>query len=207
MAAQHDKCCYCESSFSANSPGDVEHFRPKASVQQDTGEPIIYPGYYWLAYRWENLFYSCEVCNRSGKRALFPLSDVAARLSSAADPPQREEPLLIDPAVDEPRDHIRFEGPTPEGLTERGRTTIRVLKLLRGALKVERVRHLKYIDAQLQLATLPELSSTDERRLEAALALDEALLPSAPFSALTRDYLNRRGWTPARNSPEPGPPA
>lgn len=31
--AQHGKCCFCESKVLHVSPGDVEHFRPKAAVR------------------------------------------------------------------------------------------------------------------------------------------------------------------------------
>src|ERR1700722_2357164 len=58
---QHGKCCYCEVVI------------PKAYSQQSRGAPKIYPGYYWLAYEWDNLFLSCSFCNSRNKRNLFPL--------------------------------------------------------------------------------------------------------------------------------------
>ena len=70
-AAQHDKCCFCEAKLGHAQFGDVEHFRPKASVQQSSVDPPT-PGYYWLAYAWQNLYLSCEICNRRHKQKLFP---------------------------------------------------------------------------------------------------------------------------------------
>ena len=60
---QHDKCCFCEAKFSDNSYGDVEHYRPKKAYKKRGEKTLTYPGYYWLAYNWYNLLYSCEKCN------------------------------------------------------------------------------------------------------------------------------------------------
>src|SRR5665213_604905 len=69
---QDYKCCFCESKISHISPGDVEHFRPKAGwVQND--ERLNKPGYYWLAYNWDNLLLSCEICHKRNKKNYFPL--------------------------------------------------------------------------------------------------------------------------------------
>jgi len=56
----HGKCAYCETFYSASSPVDVEHYRPKGSVDGVKD----HPGYWWLAMRWENLLPSCIDCNR-----------------------------------------------------------------------------------------------------------------------------------------------
>ncbi len=52
------KCCYCERRRDEKRELDVEHFRPKAKV---TGKRT-HPGYWWLAYKWDNYFYSCKKC-------------------------------------------------------------------------------------------------------------------------------------------------
>ncbi len=77
--AQHQKCCFCERKAET---GDIEHLRPKNAYQQKEGEPLSKPGYYWLAYEWDNLFFCCEKCNRSYKRNLFPLLDESKRAKS-----------------------------------------------------------------------------------------------------------------------------
>ena len=66
--AQHNKCAFCESKFVHVGYGDVEHFRPKAGFQQGADDTLVRPGYYWLAYEWSNLFFSCQLCNQSFKR-------------------------------------------------------------------------------------------------------------------------------------------
>lgn len=85
----HNKCAYCETLVDGYL-GDAEHFRPKGQVRNlkddDTSEvvkiideddeEIDHPGYFWLAYHWQNLLPSCELCNRySGKLDLFPVGD------------------------------------------------------------------------------------------------------------------------------------
>jgi len=72
---QRNKCCFCEARVAHVSHGDVEHFRPKGGFQQDEGDELIKPGYYWLAYDWSNLFLSCQICNQIHKKNLFPLAD------------------------------------------------------------------------------------------------------------------------------------
>lgn len=68
---QHKKCVFCEAKVTALSPGDVEHYRPKGGFVQHDGEPLTQPGYYWLAYDWSNLFFSCQVCNQTYKKKLL----------------------------------------------------------------------------------------------------------------------------------------
>jgi hypothetical protein len=191
-ATQHDTCCYCEGYFAAHSPGDIDHFRPKTCVQQARGAPLSYPGYYWLAYTWKNLYYGCELCNRSGKKNLFPLRDAKQRLTSPDDPAERERPLLLDPGgPDDPRAHIRFSGSTPYGLTDIGRATIAILKLDRGDLKLDRLSHLKQLRAcrdVLRLAAQAgEVDSGEATRARAELT--RAVTPRAIYSSMAIDYL------------------
>ncbi len=103
---QHGKCAYCERYFNGDY-GAVEHFRPKAAYQQGPGAPICKPGYYWLAYDWQNLLYSCSECNTGCKRNLFPLADDAQR-NIASEDIDKEQPMLLNPAKDEIGDFIEF---------------------------------------------------------------------------------------------------
>ncbi len=82
---QHDKCAFCESKVSAIAYGDVEHFRPKAGYQQSHDDDLQRPGYYWLAYEWSNLFFSCSICNQQGKRNVFPLANPRRRATCHRD--------------------------------------------------------------------------------------------------------------------------
>ena len=88
--------------------GDVEHFRPKGGYKQRRRGPARRPGYYWLAYDWDNLFYSCQLCNQRFKRNLFPLRDGRRRARSHTHRLDKEEPLLVDPAEQDPSKYIGF---------------------------------------------------------------------------------------------------
>ncbi len=98
------KCCYCEVIIPVPyASTHVEHFRPKAYSQQGRGTPKRYPGYYWLAYEWTNLYLSCQFCNVSQKRNIFPLGSPAHRATKDGDVLALEGALLIDPGVEDPR--------------------------------------------------------------------------------------------------------
>ncbi|SMD06156.1 hypothetical protein [Novosphingobium sp. B1] len=194
-AAQFDKCCFCENYFAGNYPGDVEHFRPKARVQQARGEPLVYPGYFWLAYRWSNLTFACYMCNASAKGEQFPVADPVHR---AIDLPGRnlEGAQLVDPSRDDPREHIGFNLTTPVAKTERGATTIRVLKLDRADLERPRLSQIKHLNAMLRLAALRGRAHAEDRE-DALAQLHAALEPTAIFTSMNRDYLADKGWAPA----------
>lgn len=106
IADQHNKCAYCEQSLNGDF-GDVEHYRPKAGYCT-AGTSLKTPGYYWLAYEWDNLLLSCSTCNRRHKKNLFPLLDETGRDIQHRDT-TKETPLLLNQAVVNPGDHICFE--------------------------------------------------------------------------------------------------
>ena len=188
LEAQHSKCCYCESKFRANYPGAVEHFRPKGAVQQERRQRREYPGYYWLVYRWENLLVSCYSCNSSHKSVLFPLSNPEARARSHRDNLEAERPLLVDPASEDPRQHIRFRGSACEPLTERGRETIRVLGLSRRDLEEDRREWLDILDVLREAVRLGEI--VGGARVERARdILERAVRPEAEYSSMARYFL------------------
>ena len=61
---------FCESKVSHIAYGDVEHFRPKAGYRQRPEDPLVQPGYYWLAYEWSNLLFCCQLCNQRFKATI-----------------------------------------------------------------------------------------------------------------------------------------
>ena len=135
----HGKCAYCELGV-AGATWDVEHFRPKGSVQERPG----HPGYYWLMYVWSNLYLACQFCNQrrrdkptwedptegpaAGKLDQFPLDDESTRAMSPDDDLSAEARLLIDPCEDDPEDYFGYEpngrvfslGSAPKGETSIG---------------------------------------------------------------------------------------
>jgi uncharacterized protein (TIGR02646 family) len=190
--AQHDKCCYCEAHISHIAAGHVEHYRPKTCSQQAKGQPMLYPGYYWLAYAWSNLYFVCERCNSSGKKNLFPLLNPARRNPRRTDQ-RKEKPLILDPGgPDDPRDHIVFKEAAVVGTSAVGRSTIEILGLDRIPLTTARLRHLKTCITIRAFADAPNAgmdpgTREEQRRAREFLACRSA--PDAEYSAMVADLL------------------
>jgi 5-methylcytosine-specific restriction endonuclease McrA len=87
---QGRKCAYCER-CEERRRNDVEHFRPKARANRLPGSALTH-GYWWLAWRWDNLLFACAVCNRSWTKDWFPLEDDTHALQPGDPPPGRERP-------------------------------------------------------------------------------------------------------------------
>lgn len=161
------KCAYCEHKPAVGAAWDVEHFRPKSAVVEDSD----HPGYYWLAYTWTNLYFSCALCNQSrkdpklwgeaggdgaasGKIHQFPLSDPTTRVMAhdAAQDLDDEARLLIDPCADEPADHLKF---LATGQVEHhdaiGEKSIEVFNLNRRRLRRARKRRIAQVVVLEQL--------------------------------------------------------
>lgn len=127
IAVQGDKCCFCETKITPGSHGDVEHYRPKKGVTEDPS----HGGYWWLAYEPTNLLLSCQVCNQSYKGNRFLLRDKTKRANTPDKSLSDEEPLLLDPYVDDPEAHIGWRAEVPYGKTVRGEETINIVGLAR----------------------------------------------------------------------------
>ncbi|PQM26737.1 hypothetical protein CVO77_17190 [Sphingopyxis lindanitolerans] len=191
--AQHSKCCFCEGIFEANAAADVEHFRPKKYSQQARRQAKLYPGYYWLGYIWENLYYSCQVCNRSHKKNFFPLADPGQRALNHHGSIANEAPLILDPSGPlDPRDHIRFADEVAVGTTVQGRTTVDYVALNRLPLIEARLELYQTLDLLRKIAAMPEDGANAEALeaiQDAGAFLLEAVLPTSKFSAMASDML------------------
>ena len=181
---QHDKCCYCERKTS----GRIDHFRPKGAVRQSHKSNRVYPGYYWLAYQWNNLVLACEDCNLK-KSDCFPLEDPGQRARNHLDPLDLEAPLLLNPYIEtNPSDHVTFAGSACRPGTERGRVTVAVLGLNRLGLQAERQEVLTMLAFLCTVARDPDVP--DILRREAREKRDSFARPDARYSAMARDYLS-----------------
>lgn len=207
-AAQHDKCCFCESKLEHAQFGDVEHFRPKARTQQSSGT-LPMTGYYWLAYAWPNLYLSCVVCNQRHKRGLFPLVNPDQRVTShhRAAELDAEQPLFVDPGRDDPRAFIEFrrEYAAPIESNARGSMTVEALQLNRPAL-VERRRErrqdlfvwITILAVEIRRGLSDENRNLVVRVLEAIIA---KAADSGEYASMTRSLLRhvapwRESWAP-----------
>ncbi len=196
--AQHTKCAFCESFFAHTGYGDVEHFRPKAGYKQAESDELKRPGYYWLAYRWENLFYSCQLCNQRFKRNLFPLKDARRRARSHTHNLGKEEPLLVDPAAQGPARYIGFRQEYAfaiKGCSE-GEATITILGLNREELvevrrdRLARLKQLLLLEELLRekIATAPSAAvSSQLAEVEATLATSTQV--EGEYAAMARAFL------------------
>ena len=138
ITMQNKKCCFCEGTLLDTSPGDVEHFRPKAAILLNN--KLTPPGYFWLAYDWKNLLLSCENCNRREKKNKFPLLDESKRVKPPDPDIGQEKPLFIDPSSEDPEEFISFVKWMPFAIDKnpRGDATIKELGLERKPLDDER---------------------------------------------------------------------
>ena len=196
--AQGHKCAYCESQ-EQRKRNDVEHFRPKGRIDACDGNAFS-PGYWWLAWSWSNLLFSCRNCNQSpAKLDKFPVEPGSPRLSAEDEPPGSERALLIDPYREDPMDHITFRlskfrardrwGPSP--LTPRGERTIEILLLDRDDLLdlyEDHVRH--FIEPEVNELLTAMASGAAQGVLAAWSRATRAVHPAMPFAALSHDALD-----------------
>lgn len=189
IKAQQGKCAFCESQVRHIAHGDVEHYRPKGGVRQNDADRLEQPGYFWLAYGWENLFFACQLCNQSFKKNRFPLADPTRRARSHLDDLAAEQPMLIHPADEEPSTLIGFreEMAFPIDDDPRARTTIEVVGLNREALAEQRLDSLK--PYKLLHQRLLQLPADDEEAREIRALFQEAVLPRAQYSSMIRALL------------------
>ena len=190
IEAQHGKCCFCE--VKVGTDGDVEHFRPKSASCQGKKQGLIRPGYYWLAYEWDNLLLSCSACNQRHKGNLFPLTDPASRARSHHNPVTQEDPLFINPVTQDPEQYIGFrqEIPYPIKNNRYGKATIVALGLDRLILNEKRRDHLAILQQMQEVVTLaaahPKNKEFQTIAAKAKLRLDRATGDDADFAAMVR---------------------
>lgn len=106
VATHAGRCAYCESYLRHVDHGDVEHFRPKAGVEERNMIGLNRDAYFWLAYEPMNLFLACKICNEVNKGNQFPV--LGPRLAAGETDISQEQAVLIHPYVEDPRDFIRF---------------------------------------------------------------------------------------------------
>jgi uncharacterized protein (TIGR02646 family) len=185
------KCCYCEIVIpTPHAHSHVEHWRPKRSPRQSRRAPCEPPGYYWLAYEWDNLLLSCFVCNRS-KGDLFPIKDPATRVRDHRITLENESPTILKPDRDNPRRHIKFDKDVPVGITDEGKETIKVLGLdsVKHSLRrkcLAKIREYRNDFDQLKDSDDPAAREVAKRRRQ---KVEDAALPGALYSAMIAAYL------------------
>jgi len=177
---QNNKCCYCERPIRKYFR-DVEHYRPKST-------------YYWLTYDWTNLLLACPICNRQHKRDQFPLANPDMKAVSHHDDIELEEPLLINPAEDNPEEFLMFRKEVIFSVNRniRGTKTIEALGLDKNNVEDERreiyneLRN-KFILAKANPEDYPDFA---DLIMNAKETIRNATKASAPFAAMARTAIN-----------------
>jgi uncharacterized protein (TIGR02646 family) len=135
MASGLERCMYCEDSHGT----DIEHFWPKSK----------YPA---RAFDWLNYLLACSTCNSNFKRTQFPLDG-------------NDAPLLIDPSVDDPHDHLQLSPSTGKYVSvgDKGDQSIIVYGLDRYLL--EQARCDAWVSIQLHIEAYDDAVSAGDQAL------------------------------------------
>jgi uncharacterized protein (TIGR02646 family) len=155
---QHGKCCYCERMRDTYGEIDVEHFRPKKGIKEEDG----HPGYWWLAYKWENLLLACKSCNRE-KSNRFPLLPGGKRAFAEEDDLDREKPVLINPVDEDPEIFIGFDLDLNKYLDKDGAPMVKAVGLDiegRGSETVDKLTAINKTEVMLERAQFVNILKT-----------------------------------------------
>lgn len=203
------KCAYCEYVF-GRVDWEVEHFRPKGNVLESPG----HPGYYWLAYNWENLYPSCMWCNqiridrpiwgkskrggRGGKADHFPLEDESTRAVDHTKDISQEQPLLVDPCEDNPENLFEYN-PLGEILTKKyirdrkkAEASIKIFHLRASRLRNLRKQTIDQIKKVLKSIQKLERSGNVEGVNEFKEMLSLMISKDKPYLGVSRYVINNQ---------------
>jgi hypothetical protein len=221
------RCAYCQVSLERHD-SDAEHFRPKGRVRVENVDGVLtevvvrvgtqsnrHPGYFWLAYTWQNLVPCCSECN-GGKSDLFPIRSAHVTVpqkdkTKNADPEmtpyqsglrkdhyyllpgeleKAEGGLLLNPMFDNPRSSVRFR---PKGFVEavnaRGTETIGVCKLDTEGLRGRRQKQQENLNRQFFMAS-GESTTPQEKLEKCRKVLASYLVGNEDFSEAALDFLD-----------------
>ncbi|OYW78072.1 MAG: hypothetical protein B7Z37_00965 [Verrucomicrobia bacterium 12-59-8] len=232
----HGKCAYCETR-EARSPYHAEHFRPKGRVrfqavgialkrrlqgartQDEDGLEMDHPGYFWLAYHWQNLLPSCNNCNSArGKNDQFPVGGkyvavtrlnpaeiTALRHNQTPSPTRadvyylhpedldlREQHVLLHPYIDDPEQHLvfgEFGIVAARNASPMGEASIQVYDLEAEALRIARQSECEKALAKFIAAFLAANGSIASKSLAAQTAIQDYIDGRLPYSAAVLGYL------------------
>ena len=210
----YEKCAYCERDVPMNQ-GSIEHWRPKGRVtsasnklvkiKTNNGTMCAHPGYYWLAYEWQNLLLACGTCNGSlrievsgqsqlvGKGTRFPVKRFRAKKMGEE---SRERPLLINPVMEDPADHMKVDRDTGVMIekTPRGKICIDIFGLnIREALLEKRLEYIKKTRSLIKYSLIQikfgEPDEKEEAMRELTKKVERIKSGAIPYSAGCRVVL------------------
>ena len=198
FAMHSEKCCYCERYRDETREMDVEHFRPKAGVS----EAPNHPGYWWLAYDWNNFFYSCKKCNQDHKKNQFPLMNEALRAYSPDDDLVREKHFLINPETENPEEFIIYDWTKLKGFFVkaigcddelRGDRTIKVLGLNNDTLLRRRAELVGQLQQLVETMHAVLQRGTERQVQRTAKLIKKATSSDLEFAGFRRYFFQNAG--------------
>jgi len=106
------KCAICGLPLQGDPNADLIHYRPPWPLVHE-GKPVWvetpqgpqpHPGYYWLAYHWQNLLPACGFCVKRCETPVFPTMNppVASQDGNL----EGEQAVFLNPHFDLVSDHI-----------------------------------------------------------------------------------------------------
>jgi uncharacterized protein (TIGR02646 family) len=202
---QDHKCCYCERQRDPNRESDVEHFRPKLAHNNEPAPN--HKGYWWLAYKWENLFFVCSECNSTYKKNSFPLinENEDDRAFTKDDDLLQERPYLLDPAIDDPEEFIIYDYTNPKAPLPvssandnegRGKRTIEVLGLKKNTdLITGRAEKLENMKICAKAINYMDMSDKDfgKNLVDSISRLKSHISSKSQFAGFSRFYYKMLG--------------
>ncbi len=196
---QKHKCCYCERKLYWSREMDVEHFRPKAGVDEEPD----HKGYWWLAYSWDNYLISCKICNSDYKNNRFPLLSDGKRACCEQDDLSLEKPVLLHPVDENPEEFIdyRWEGSNGHLVKAvamdrhgRGKMTVNRLTGINHQTAMEKraelLPHLKDVSKLLQLSIFLKNEEMVEKYAE---RIGKYTSSDSEFAGFQRAFFRKNG--------------
>lgn len=193
------KCCYCERKLNMTRETDVEHFRPKAGIHEDKK----HPGYWWLAYDWENYLISCKICNSDYKSNHFPILKGGKRAQKKGDSLALEKSVLIHPVFENPEEFISFDitGSNPYlvkavGLDKDSRGSLTVNKytgINHGLMMEMRGSHLLTLIGNATAMKLALKKKNKPLIAKYAEIIKAVTSPDQQFAGLSRAFFRKHG--------------
>lgn len=180
------RCAFCGRGEATTSL-ETHHFRPpEGAVAADGSSSRRH--YWWLAYRWENLYLACSEC-RKAQGQKFPVSDRRARVGSGPEALAKESPLLLDPVLDDPEQVLVYldSGEIVSG-DARGKATIDTFELNRRRLVKERAVAIE--QTNWDIGHLGEALKGGDHDFLLQL-LRELYDPAKPLAGLRRQRVNQ----------------
>lgn len=205
------KCWYSESKQDGTDT-DVDHFRPKNKVHEDTNSE----GYWWLSFEISNYRFSCIYSNRrrsdgitgtvGGKSDYFPLCNPVQRALTPTCDLDNELPELLDPCDDVDVTFLNF-AENGEALPRfdskdrlrpniRAARSIELYNLNNSSFKSARIELRDKLNFQRSnlIKNFKKLDSGDAAHKEAfkqtVIEIKGYLAPEQPYSSFCKAYLN-----------------